>query len=64
MILPARALRRAQLRTVLTWEIDILVRFNDEPRALAFERYLKSGSGCVFANGIFVDASLRSRRDS
>lgn len=31
------------------WEIDVLVRFRDERRALAFERYLKSGSGCAFA---------------
>jgi putative endonuclease len=31
------------------WDIDVLVQFTDEPRALAFERYLKSGSGCAFA---------------
>ena len=31
------------------WEIDVLVEFADERRALAFERYLKSGSGCAFA---------------
>ncbi len=26
-----------------------MVLFADERRALAFERYLKSGSGCAFA---------------
>ncbi|HEY8550024.1 MAG TPA: GIY-YIG nuclease family protein [Vicinamibacterales bacterium] len=31
------------------WTIDVLVHFADERRALAFERYLKSGSGCAFA---------------
>ena len=31
------------------WVLDVLVRFSDEDRALAFERYLKSGSGCAFA---------------
>ena len=31
------------------WHIDILVEFSDERRAVAFERYLKSGSGAAFA---------------
>ena len=31
------------------WNIDIVVEFADEGRALRFERYLKSGSGCAFA---------------
>jgi putative endonuclease len=31
------------------WEVDLLIYFKDEVRALAFERYLKSGSGCAFA---------------
>lgn len=31
------------------WEVDLVVGFRDEARALAFERYLKSGSGCAFA---------------
>lgn len=31
------------------WLVDLIVKFADERRALAFERYLKSGSGCVFA---------------
>jgi len=31
------------------WRIDVIVQFRDERRAVAFERYLKSGSGCAFA---------------
>ncbi len=31
------------------WVVDVIVKFADEPRALAFERYLKSGSGRAFA---------------
>lgn len=31
------------------WSVDVVVEFTDEPRALAFERYLKSGSGNAFA---------------
>src|SRR5262249_20835708 len=31
------------------WSLDVVVEFADEPRALAFERYLKSGSGCAFS---------------
>jgi putative endonuclease len=31
------------------WHIDVVVKFADEPRAVAFERYLKSGSGSAFA---------------
>jgi hypothetical protein len=29
--------------------IDVVVEFADERRAIAFERYLKSGSGVAFA---------------
>jgi putative endonuclease len=32
------------------WSIDVVVEFADERRALAFERYLKSGSGVAFAH--------------
>ena len=32
------------------WEPDVVIEFGDEPRAVAFERYLKSGSGVAFAN--------------
>ena len=31
------------------WDIDLVVEFTDETRALRFERYLKSGSGVAFA---------------
>ena len=31
------------------WEIDVVVEFIDETRALKLERYLKSGSGVAFA---------------
>jgi predicted GIY-YIG superfamily endonuclease len=31
------------------WRIKTYVAFDDEGRALAFERYLKSGSGRAFA---------------
>jgi putative endonuclease len=31
------------------WNIDVVVEFADEKRAVAFERYLKSGSGNAFA---------------
>jgi putative endonuclease len=31
------------------WELDLVIAFRDEARALAFERYLKSGSGYAFA---------------
>ena len=32
-----------------TWSIDVVIEFADERRAVAFERYLKSGSGVAFA---------------
>jgi predicted GIY-YIG superfamily endonuclease len=32
------------------WRLDVAIAFPDEQRALAFERYLKSGSGVAFAN--------------
>jgi predicted GIY-YIG superfamily endonuclease len=32
-----------------SWQLVIVVTFADEPRALKFERYLKSGSGAAFA---------------
>jgi predicted GIY-YIG superfamily endonuclease len=53
------------------WAIDVVVEFTDEGRALAFERYLKSGSGVAFAmrhlrskpEKGWVSARKRSRRD-
>lgn len=35
------------------WIIDVIVEFSDGRRALAFERYLKSGSGSAFAKRHF-----------
>jgi putative endonuclease len=35
------------------WRVDVLIEFGDEHRAVAFERYLKSGSGCAFASRHF-----------
>jgi predicted GIY-YIG superfamily endonuclease len=32
------------------WTIDVVVEFANEERAVRFEQYLKSGSGCAFAN--------------
>jgi putative endonuclease len=31
------------------WHLDLVVEFPDERRAVAFEKYLKSGSGGAFA---------------
>ena len=31
------------------WSVDVVIAFPDERRAVAFERYLKSGSGVAFA---------------
>lgn len=31
------------------WELDVVVEFADQGRAIAFERYLKSGSGVAFS---------------
>ncbi len=31
------------------WQIDVVIEFADEDRAIAFEKYLKSGSGVAFA---------------
>lgn len=31
------------------WCVDVIIEFADEQRAVAFERYLKSGSGEAFA---------------
>lgn len=31
------------------WQVDVLIEFSDQTRALASERYLKSGSGVAFS---------------
>jgi putative endonuclease len=33
----------------MPWEIDVVIEFGDERRAVVFEKYLKSGSGVAFA---------------
>ena len=35
------------------WDIDVVVEFSDQRRAVAFEKYLKSGSGGAFARRHF-----------
>ena len=35
------------------WRVIVVVAFASETRALEFERYLKSGSGCAFATRHF-----------
>ena len=35
------------------WHVDVIIDFADEQRAVAFERYLKSGSGAAFAERHF-----------
>ena len=35
------------------WELHVAIQFPDERRAIAFERYLKSGSGRAFAKRHF-----------
>lgn len=35
------------------WVVDMIIRFSDEHRAAAFDRYLKSGSGNAFAKRHF-----------
>ncbi len=31
------------------WRLEVYIAFQDEARAIAFEKYLKSGSGRVFS---------------
>ena len=35
------------------WNVDVVVEFADDQRAIALERYLKSGSGNAFAKRHF-----------
>jgi predicted GIY-YIG superfamily endonuclease len=35
------------------WHLHVVIEFRDEPRAIRFERYLKSGSGRAFAKRHF-----------
>ena len=36
------------------WDLDVVIEFADQGRAIAFEKYLKSGSGVAFAKRHFV----------
>jgi predicted GIY-YIG superfamily endonuclease len=45
------------------WEVVVALHFADEPTALRFERYLKSGSGRAFAKRHFeAEAASAARR--
>ena len=35
------------------WQLQVVIEFSDEKRAIRFERYLKSGSGRAFAKRHF-----------
>ncbi len=35
------------------WNVVVVIQFRDDSRAIAFERYLKSGSGRAFAKRHF-----------
>jgi putative endonuclease len=39
------------------WQLHVVIEFADEPRAIRFERYLKSGSGRAFAKRHFEQVS-------
>lgn len=46
--------RTAYTSTLRPWELIAAVEFSNERGALAFERYLKTGSGRAFAKRHFV----------
>ena len=39
------------------WSLVVVLEFRDEPTAVSFERYLKSGSGRAFAKRHFAPAA-------
>lgn len=43
------------------WQADVIIEFSDERRALAFEKYLKSGSGVAFSQRHLRPAASRTR---
>jgi putative endonuclease len=45
--------RCSHTATCRPWQIHVIVSFSDQQRAIAFERYLKSGSGRAFAKRHF-----------
>lgn len=40
------------------WRIVMYIAFSREEKARAFERYLKSGSGCAFAKKYFLESRV------
>jgi predicted GIY-YIG superfamily endonuclease len=40
------------------WSVDVVIEFANERRALAFEHYLKSGSGVAFASSASAIAAV------
>ncbi len=45
--------RSPHTRRFTPWRVIVVVRFSDDRKAAAFERYLKSGSGHAFADRHF-----------
>lgn len=45
--------RSPHTATGAPWRVIVAIEFIDEARAIAFEKYLKSGSGCAFASRHF-----------
>jgi predicted GIY-YIG superfamily endonuclease len=46
------------------WCVDVVIEFADERRAVAFERYLKSGSGVAFAQRHLREAPMPGSTDA
>ena len=44
------------------WTLNLVVEFAEDRRAVAFERYMKSGSGVAFVSGISDNASVSQIR--
>ena len=40
------------------WKLELYIAFSDEKRAIAFEKYLKSGSGRAFSARHFREPKL------
>lgn len=46
------------------WDVDVVLAFRDESRALDFERYLKSGRGVAFAKRYLLSTPPRASGQS
>jgi len=44
------------------WKLILYVAFEEEPMALNFEKYLKSGSGIAFAKKHLIDYSISKKQ--